>query len=579
MKHMHTLKWQILRLMVLGWFLPLTAAILLFLLVVAGRIDTQSMRIITTSMENAAKISVLRISDCVDASKDASYLPNIKDSYNEYIKSGDRGKLYNNVTVFLAEQYKYNPCFDMTVLIFTDDPENLYYTGNTTGRGSVSRIRYFKDSARSIVLEKSKDLDTRTEFFSSDGHVYMIRNLMKRNFEPYAVLVMELNPEKVFESLKSVWAYKGMSIFYGDELLYSEGDTGISTLPVGDGKNDVFMTVSDTEDVVCCRVKTDNGVLGYVISYDASLVNIERRSVSITFWVLIVFLIPLIILVLYFFHKKINIPIKSLTDASKQIASGKYGVTAPLPKADSGEIADLTRNFNHMSVKLSEQFNKIFTEEIALRDANIHALQSQINPHFLNNTLEIINWEARINGQEKVSSMIEALSTMMSATMDRNRQSLISLEEEMEYVQAYLYIIKCRYQDKFTYTEDIDPSLMYVKVPRLIIQPVVENAVEYSSCEDGSRHVTLKIEGSCDQDHVDMKISIINPGVPSKEDMDKITGLLTDDMDIKPLEERSTRIGIRNVHRRLRIIYGSESGLSIRSDGNGNTISTIFVKK
>ncbi|SER88384.1 HAMP domain-containing protein [Butyrivibrio fibrisolvens] len=579
MKHMHTLKWQILRLMVLGWFLPLTAAILLFLLVVAGRIDTQSMRIITTSMENAAKISVLRISDCVDASKDASYLPNIKDSYNEYNKSGDRGKLYNNVTVFLAEQYKYNPCFDMTVLIFTDDPENLYYTGNTTGRGSVSRIRYFKDSARSIVLEKSKDLDTRTEFFSSDGHVYMIRNLMKRNFEPYAVLVMELNPEKVFESLKSVWAYKGMSIFYGDELLYSEGDTGISTLPVGDGKNDVFMTVSDTEDVVCCSQKTDNGVFGYVISYDASLVNIERRSVSITFWVLIVFLIPLIILVLYFFHKKINIPIKSLTDASKQIASGKYGVTAPLPKADSGEIADLTRNFNHMSVKLSEQFNKIFTEEIALRDANIHALQSQINPHFLNNTLEIINWEARINGQEKVSSMIEALSTMMSATMDRNRQSLISLEEEMEYVQAYLYIIKCRYQDKFTYTEDIDPSLMYVKVPRLIIQPVVENAVEYSSCEDGSRHVTLKIEGSCDQDHVDMKISIINPGVPSKEDMDKITGLLTDDMDIKPLEERSTRIGIRNVHRRLRIIYGSESGLSIRSDGNGNTISTIFVKK
>lgn len=579
MKHFNTLKWQILRLMALGWLLPLTAVILLFLLVVAGRIDTQSMRIITSSMENAAKISELRISDCVDASKDASYLPIIKDSYNEYLKSGDRGKLYNSVTVFLAEQYKYNPCFDMTVLIFTDDPENLYYTGNTTGRGSVSRIRYFKDSAKSLVLEKSKDLDTRTEFFSSDGHVYMIRNLMKRNFEPYAVLVMELNPEKVFESLKSVWAYNGMSIFYGDELLYMEGNTDVSVLPLGDGQSDVLMTVSGNEDVVCCSLKTDNGIFNYVISYDASLVNIERRSVSITFWVLIVFLIPLIILVLYFFHKKINIPIKSLTDASKQIASGKYGVTAPLPKADSGEIADLTRNFNHMSIKLSEQFNKIFTEEIALRDANIHALQSQINPHFLNNTLEIINWEARINGQEKVSSMIEALSTMMSATMDRNRQSLISLEEEMEYVQAYLYIIKCRYQDKFTYTEDIDPSLMNVKVPRLIIQPVVENAVEYSSSEDGSRHVTLKIEGVYDQEHVDMKISIINPGVPSKEDMDKITELLTDDMDIKPLEERSTRIGIRNVHRRLRIIYGSESGLSIKSDGNGNTISTIFVKK
>ena len=167
---------------------------------------------------------------------------------------------------------------------------------------------------------------------------------------------------------------------------------------------------------------------------------------------------------------------------------------------------------------------------------------------------------------------------MMSATMDRNRQSLIALSEELEYVNAYIYIIKCRYQDRFIYEEHIDKALLQVKVPRLIIQPVIENAVEYSYSEDGIRRVRMEIEGTHECEKVDMRIRIINPGVPSDDDAIKIKELLTDDMDIKPLEERSTRIGIRNVHRRLKMLYGSESRLTIETDGNGNTISTIFVK-
>ena len=88
----------------------------------------------------------------------------------------------------------------------------------------------------------------------------------------------------------------------------------------------------------------------------------------------------------------------------------------------------------------------------------------------------------------------------------------------------------------------------------------------------------MEIEGIHEGEKVDMRIRIINPGVPSDDDVAKIKELLTDDMDIKPLEERSTGIGIRNVHRRLKMIYGSESRLTIETDGNGNTISTIFVK-
>ena len=113
-------------------------------------------------------------------------------------------------------------------------------------------------------------------------------------------------------------------------------------------------------------------------------------------------------------------------------------------------------NFNTMSLKLKDQFEKIYVEEIALRDANIHALQSQINPHFLNNTLEIINWEARMDGNEQVSKMIEALSTMLGATLNREKRDQISLKEELEYVDAYLYIIECRFRDRFECTRTIE---------------------------------------------------------------------------------------------------------------------------
>ena len=574
----NTLKWQMLRMLALGWFVPLLAIVLVFLLVVSGRIDSQSQRIITTSMEKAADISILRLLDCIDSSKEASYLSYVGDYWAEYQENGDYGKLYNQITGFLSEHYKYNPCFDMTVLTFVDEPDRLYYTGNTTGRGSVSRIRFYKESVQKIALEMSQELDTRTEFFSLEGHVYMIRNLIGRGFKRYAVLIMEINPEEVFESLHSVWEYRGMGVFFDDEPLYFENMDRSIFHDFKIGKSQVLMkTVDGTDSVICKRGSVDGAFL-FMVSYDATAVGVEKRSITITFVILVVFLIPLILLMFSFFNRKINRPIKTLTEASKKISEGEYGTMVDMPKGQGGEIADLTRNFNKMSNKLGEQFNRIFVEEIALRDANIHALQSQINPHFLNNTLEIINWEARMNGQEKVSSMIEALSVMMSATMDRNRQSLIALFEELEYVDAYIYIIKCRYQDRFVFEEQIDKALLQVQVPRLIIQPVIENAVEYSYSEDGYRRVRMEIGGTFDGKKVDMYIRIINPGVPSAEDFAKIKELLSDNMDIKPMEERSTRIGIRNVQRRLKILYGAESGLSIETDGNGNTISTIFVK-
>ena len=160
------------------------------------------------------------------------------------------------------------------------------------------------------------------------------------------------------------------------------------------------------------------------------------------------------------------------------IREGKWGRRVDC-QAGSREFEYLTDSFNQMSAQLQNQFDCLYQEELARRDAQIKALQAHINPHFLNNTLETINWQARMSGDAKASKMIEALSTVLDAALDRKGMPEVRLAEEMTYVNAYLYIVAQRFGRRLTVDIDLPDQLMDCMVPRLILQPVIENAVEH----------------------------------------------------------------------------------------------------
>ena len=198
------------------------------------------------------------------------------------------------------------------------------------------------------------------------------------------------------------------------------------------------------------------------------------------------------------------------------------------------------------------------------------ALQSQINPHFLNNTLEIINWKARISGNNDVSGMIESLGIMMEATMNRNNEAFITIKEELKYVDAYLYIIDQRFGKKFHFEKEIDESLMLVKIPRLIIQPLVENMVEHGGDVYGNRDGKLQIYKKDNSIH----IVVNNNGNINEKDKENIDYLLNnEDVDVD-----NHHIGIRNVNRRLKILYGEGSGLTIENPKDNLTVSRIVIE-
>jgi len=553
-----------------GWLLPL----LLIAVIITGQVyrslSAQIARTITITMEKAVEICSLRLSDCITQSKDISYNGQLRSIYERFLRDGNEAELYSSTSSLLGEKYKFNEDYRLTGLYYTDMPDRFYFTGSTYLAGSQ---RYFYSNGEEAVRKASEMIDTDTALVKAGSRIYLVRNVMDHSFHPYAVLFMELNDARIFESLQSVWQCTGFKVFCGEELLFenqaqSMTEDGMHVLANGE-----IRLIGD--DTVIHRMDLDTNQMVYAVQYDREAVQQEVRAPADLFLLLLLFMIPLITILIHFFNRRISVPVEELAAASEEITKGNYGITVPVHK-ENGEIANLDQNFNEMSLKLKDQFEKIYLEEIALRDANIHALQSQINPHFLNNTLEIINWEARMGGNEKVAEMIEALSVMMGATLNREKRDIIPLREELEYVEAYLYIIKCRYGDSFTCRTEVQhPEALDYMVPRLIIQPIVENAVEHGRGSSNDGFVSLVIEGG-EHPNDDLRVVVTNQGEPSEEDLKKIHALL-EDTGAEP--EHASQIGIRNVNRRLKMVYSDASGLTIEPDGHGNTRSTIIVKK
>lgn len=479
-----SLLWSMLFLLLFGWFLPLLVTNGIMSIMATRKVHTQIDRSVTTSMEKAAEIMELQLAESETASKNASYLNVIREAYLTYQDGGNRRDFQTTVFTFLEQQYMFHKNCQAVNLVFREYPDDIYYTYNNSTGGTYRDITYFKTYVAKDLLEEMDDLDTRTELRSYDGRLYMIRNLVDSKFHPFAILAIELNEESLMESLKSVWGYENAVVYLdgtyalsmegGDSLHYGEEQQNRLA------ENDSFIEHASGRQnpYVYKRLKLYHSTLDCVVELDRSAIYAEIKTIRYVYGILAVFALPLVFIIYNFLNKRVNRPVQDLIKVFDVVRAGEYG-TQIENMANSEEFYHMEESFNYMSSQLKQQFDKIYMEEIALRDAKIMALQSQINPHFLNNTLEIINWEARLNGNMRVSQMIEALSTMLEATMNRKADPYNTVAEEMEYVDAYLYIITQRYGEKFTCRKEIDESLLNYKIPRLIVQPIAENAIEH----------------------------------------------------------------------------------------------------
>jgi two-component system sensor histidine kinase YesM len=220
--------------------------------------------------------------------------------------------------------------------------------------------------------------------------------------------------------------------------------------------------------------------------------------------------------------------------------------------------------FNDMIARIDELFHTNLEKQDRLRLAEIQALQSQINPHFLYNTLDSIKWIAKLNGIREIEVIVIQLGKLLKNSIN-NRNEMTTVRDSLEIIDSYLTIQKIRYSDRFTVHMDIDPGVLDCYVPRLIIQPIVENAIVHGIVKKiGEGRLDIKAGRA----GTDLLIEVADDGAGI--DAARLEQIRT---ELESDQRKVENIGIHNVNRRIKLCYGEKYGVSISSEaGRGTTV-------
>lgn len=280
------------------------------------------------------------------------------------------------------------------------------------------------------------------------------------------------------------------------------------------------------------------------------------------------------LLVLFFTWRAVRLgqsitkPIAQLCARAAGIDSGDLVEREPI-QAEEYEIRTLSRGFEQMAGRLNRQIQETAHNQESLRRAELALIQAQVNPHFLYNTMDTIIWLIEAEKTEEAVEMVSNLSAFFRHSLSRG-QDVITLREEEEHVCSYLQIQQVRYKDIMRYTVNIAPELKDVLIPKLTLQPLVENALYHGIKQKrGLGHIYVMGRGGGE----DILLQVTDDGVGmSPERLEELRSAL----------ERGERVGfgLSTVHERMRLFFGAPYGLSISSQpGVGTTVSVRIPRR
>ena len=528
-----------------------------------------------TQLKYHDRTTVERFQKVIQLSRAISYEGEIISGFHDY----EEGKITEEEFLALSKEqmsqkYGSQEIVDTAKLWFLENPNafNSSFFRKSFTRDSRYMQNYWEEDGEKLI-EFAEMMREETKFCVYGKKLYLVRNVYDLNDNRIAVLALKINQEYGLERYASYERGTSVTMYLDDFVLQLLGtkatEEKVDFKKVGDDSGYMWK-----DGILRIYHEVNAGIFHFTmfVRFDDSItfkpfLGYETILLGIAFC-----LIPMLIILMRIFSKHVSEPIEKILSGAEEIKKGKLGYTLDY-EPQNKEFQNLTEAFNHMSKVLKNWFDHIYEEELALRDAKIMALQSHLNPHFMNNTLEIINWEARLSGNEKVSQMIEALATIMNAGIDRKHEPEVTLSQEMSYVDAYLYIISERFGNRLKIVKEIPDEIMDYMVPRLIIQPILENAVEYGAGfrHQGTRELVLRgySEGKY------LYLEIINEGKLAQYAKDKIRSLLHGGCDWQT--ESSGSMGITNVHQRLKILYGEPCGLKIIQSDENHVCARLII--
>ena len=263
-------------------------------------------------------------------------------------------------------------------------------------------------------------------------------------------------------------------------------------------------------------------------------------------------------------------PLRKLEAAMRTVETGNFNVK--VPDGESREVQSLASSFRLMVRRISELMDKVKATEAVKRQRELDALQAKINPHFLYNTLDSVVWMAEKGDKEGVIKMVTSLASLFRISIAKGKD-IITLKEELSHVKSYLEIQALRYKDKFVWSIDLPDEIADCPVIKLIVQPIVENSIYHGIkylLDEGVIDITVSEDGG------KIKIRIADNGVGMKEET--LKSLLDPGKSHEHLND-GNGIGLLNIDERIKLCYGEEYGVSIKSELDEGTVVTLTIPK
>ncbi len=348
--------------------------------------------------------------------------------------------------------------------------------------------------------------------------------------------------------------YGGLRKEHIDEIMSCKEDS----LTVKDGTELKLYTLSRSE-------KTGWTVVG--AAYTSDLLK-NNKQAQMLYTLAAVVLILAVLLISNLLSREITKPLRQLTESMSMVEKGQFDC-ANVDVTMENEIGSLGKSYNLMTERIHTLMKQNIYEQRQKRKSELKALQAQINPHFLYNTLDSIIWMSEAERNDEVVEMTAALAKLLRQSIS-NDHELVELGQEMEYVKNYLTIQKMRYQDKLESVIEIAPEVRYVKIVKLILQPIVENAI-YHGIKYKDSKGTVRICAYPEGESV--YIAVEDDGIGMDEET------LTHIFDEKKKEHKQNGVGVPNVQKRLKLYYGEKYGITYESKIGVGTRAVIRIPR
>ena len=520
---------------------------------------------------------------------------NIHDFITQSAMSMDNQlQIYNNLSDYIA----YNQTISQVISYDYDNYYDMYDQFTTVLDPMLASVKYFNDDVNKLTVYTRNDIvkhDTtlapiseiegkswfeqvmadsnRTNKWVVDEEnktAFSVRKMpLLEDLDSRGVLYINVDYNKLFDSFCQM-----SSGNYGVYIFDDDGNTIYSYHEFEDDANDLVL---DEKQLYEEKEKADNGdKTNYAIVEDETslgwrvvLYKPNKAINNSIFSIIILIVVVTICCILvssaisaYLSRVMVN-DIEKLTNNMNEVEAGNMEITVTSDARD--EIGNLIRGFGNMITRINQLINEVYKGKISQKESEMKALQAQINPHFLYNSLSLINWKALETNQQDISRLTLLLSTFYRTALNRGK-NILSIRDELSNMKSYMDIQLMMHDEAFEVVVDFDEELMEYSTLNLLLQPLVENAIDHGidMLEEGNG--IISIIGRSDKEDILMTVSDNGVGM-SKEQAEKILTL------------ESKGYGVRNVQERIVLFYGAEYGLTVDSEEGAGTSITIRIPK